>query len=101
MLRGKELAGATESGLDFIRHQQDIVLLADLGYLLEISGGRNNDTALTLNGFQKNSRRICRDRFLDGIHISIRNIHKSGRKRTEVVAVGGFGGEADNGDCPP
>ena len=101
MLSGKELAGSSKTSLDFIRHQQDIVLLADLGNFLEISRWRDDHPTLTLNGFQQDRCGIWSDCFLNSVRITVRNVYKSWRERAKVLAIGRFRGKADDRNRPP
>ena len=56
MLNRPPLAGTASSALDFIRHQQNAVLVADAAQLLHEDGGRNHVTALALHRLDKNGR---------------------------------------------
>ncbi len=64
VLAGKELTGATQPGLDFIRNQQDVVLAADFSHALEIAHRRDNDPRLALDRLQHHGRRVGGDGFL-------------------------------------
>ena len=87
MLRGEQFPGPAQTRLNFIRHQQNIVLLADFRNLLQISSGRDDDPAFALDRLEQDRGGIGCDRFFDGIRIAVWDSHKAGRERTEVIAI--------------
>ena len=60
VLDGPPLAGATGAALDFIRHQQNAVLVADAAQLLHEDGGRDHVSALALHRLDENCRHFFR-----------------------------------------
>ena len=52
LLIGQEAAGSAAADLDFIEDQQQIVLIAELPYRLEIAGRRYVDAPFTLDRFE-------------------------------------------------
>src|SRR5687768_13128264 len=98
MLRGEKFAGTAQPRLYFIRHQEHVVLLADLRDLLQVPRGRNDDSAFALDRFEHYGGSIRRDRFFDGVYISIGHVHKARCERTEIIPVGWLRGETDNRD---
>lgn len=55
VVNAEHLAGTGKTGLDLVRDQEDVVLLAELGDLLEVAGVGDHDTGLTLDGLDQES----------------------------------------------
>ena len=96
MFTGEYLPSATQPRLDLVGDEQDIVHSAKLLGRLEIAGGRDEDPGLGLDGLDKKGRGVGRDGLPQGIDIAVRDDHEPGCKRSEIVPVEGFGGEADD-----
>src|ERR1700687_384354 len=60
VLNGPPLSGSSGTALDFIRHQQNAVLVADAAQLLHEDRGRDYVAALALHWFDKNCRYFFR-----------------------------------------
>jgi len=52
VLLSEELTSAAHTGLDFVADEGDVVLGAELAGFSHVSGGRDDDTAFTLDGFE-------------------------------------------------
>ena len=87
MFIGEERAGSTEPGLDFIEHEQNVVLIADLATFAQVPIRRENHAALTLNRFGEKADRILVDRLLEGLRVIVRYHLESGRKRSKSLAI--------------
>src|SRR5215211_808491 len=74
------------------------MLLTDFRHLLEISCRRDDDSTFSLDGFEHHRRSVGSARLFNRIRISITDIYKTRRERTEVIAVQRFRGERHNGD---
>ncbi len=61
MLIGEEFSGATETGLNLVSDKKNVVLFANGRRLGKVSNGRNQDTGLTLDGFDKECGGVRRD----------------------------------------
>src|SRR5690242_20365927 len=75
MLEGEPFACATKTGDDFIRNEQDSILIADFSHQWEIVIGRNDHTTDSHDGFGDECRdRVCtftKDRFFQGARRSL------------------------------
>src|ERR1700739_1728689 len=60
VLLSEQLAGTAESGLDLIEDQHHVVRGAELAYLSEIAGRREDDASFSLDWLDKETDRVRR-----------------------------------------
>ena len=72
MLVGEELAGAPETGLDLVHHEQRVVLGRDLPQPAQESFGRDHDPGLALDRLDQDRGDIVVHRRFDRIGIAVR-----------------------------
>jgi hypothetical protein len=101
MLKGKHLAGATESRLYLITHQQHVVLSADSGALGEKACRWDQDASLPLDGLNEKGAGIRRNGGAERGRIAERNSLEAWHEGSEVLPVLLLRRKADNGDRTP
>jgi hypothetical protein len=74
MLVGEKCAGAAHSGLHLVEHQQRAVLGRDLPRRNQITGGRNNDSALPHDRLQEHGGSGVVDDGFECRNIAIRDM---------------------------
>ena len=98
MLVCEEPAGASQSRLNLIDHEQHAIAPADVGRFAQKSFRRNRDAGLALNRLDQKRAGVGRDRVAQRRRIAERNDLEARRERPEAVAILLVGGEADDGD---
>ena len=98
MLHGEQFSGAAQTRLNFIGHEQNIILLTNFCHLLQVSGRWNDHATFTLNRLDENRRGIGRDRFFNRSRVPVFNGDKPRRERTEVVTIKRLGGKGHDGN---
>src|SRR2546426_4869 len=58
----KHAAGSSDSGLDFVKHEEDAELACEFSQALQKLVGKGYDSGFSLNGFQHDGRRVRADR---------------------------------------
>jgi hypothetical protein len=76
MLRRKQFPGSRQTCLNFIRHKEHVVLLADLRNTLQISCRRDDDSAFALDRLEHHGGSMWRMVF-NRIHVTISHNHKA------------------------
>ena len=78
-------AGATESGLDLVEDQEQVVAVAPLADALQVSGGRGDDADLAHHRFEHHRDRLVGGRGLDRGRVVEGDVDESVRQRLERV----------------
>ena len=98
VLHGEHIAGAGKTGLDFVGHEQDIVLGADLPHFLQITRRRHDDAGFALDGFSQESHGVFGDGGFQSGGVAVRDHLETGSVRSVIVLGQRIIGEADDGD---
>ncbi|MNE29138.1 hypothetical protein D3C80_1226100 [compost metagenome] len=103
MLEAEHLAGAAETGLDFVEDQHDAMAVAALAQPLQKCLGRGDEAAVPLYGLDENGRDPvgrhvsgeqfveARQRFITAdaaVGVGVGRVVDLGRERPEVLLVG-------------
>ena len=75
---GKEFAGSSQAGLNFVGHQQAPILAADVRCFPQESLGRNDDSSFALNRLDQKSAGVGGDGLAQGPRIAEGNDFESG-----------------------
>jgi len=97
VLIGEGLARASEARLDLVGDEQDLVLPAEGGGLLQEALGRDVDARLALYRLHQEGAGVGRDGFLESLGIAEGDDLEAGGKGAEAVLVGFLGAEAHDG----
>src|SRR4029077_8780631 len=101
MLLSKQLAGTAESSLDLIEDQHHVVRGAELAYLFEIAGRRQDDASFSLDWLDEEADRIRRYRLLQRFGVAEGYDLEARRKWSEMLTCGRVGAKADNTEGAP
>src|SRR4029077_9922296 len=96
MLLREQLSGAAEPGLDFVEDQHHVVRGAELAYLREIAGRRDDDAGPPLDRLDEEGDCVRRDRLLQRLGVAERNDPEARRERPEMLTCRRVGAEADD-----
>src|SRR5215472_6113084 len=96
VLLSEQLAGTAESGLDLIEDQHHVVRGAELAYLCEIAGRREDDPSFSLDWLDKESDCVRRYRLLQRLGVAEGYDLEARRERSEMLTRGRVGAEADD-----
>ena len=97
MLEGEQLAGAAETGLDLVHHQQRPVGGGDLAQATEVARGRDDDAGLALDRLDQNRGDVGVHRLLDRVGVAVGQHAEAGGEGAEALLVEALGGKADDG----
>ena len=98
MLHREHIAGTGKTGLDFVGHEQDIVLGADLTHLLQVAGRRHDDAGFALDGLGQESHGVFGDGGFQSSGVAVRDHFKAGGVGSVIVFSQRIVGEADDGN---
>src|ERR1700742_2527631 len=96
MLLGEQLAGPAEPGLDLVEDQHHVMRGAELAYLSEIAGWRNDDAGFPLDRLDQKGDGVRRDRLRQRPGVAEGDDPESRRERPEMIARRRVGAEADD-----
>src|SRR5215469_10023309 len=96
VLLSEQLAGTAESGLDLIEDQHYLVRCAELAYLCEISGRREDDPSFSLDWLDKEADRVRCYRLLQRLGVAEGYDLEAWRERSEMLMCGRVGAEAND-----
>src|SRR5690625_5336685 len=98
MFHREAVAGAAQTHLNLVRDQQDLVLAANLGDLLQVTVRGHDDAAFTLDRLEQEADRVRCDRLLQRLHVAERHHSETWCERPEVPLVSFLAGHAYNRD---
>ena len=96
VLPGEHLAGAADARLHFVKHQQQVVLVADLAQGGQVARVGDVDAALALQRLDQNRRRLRADRGANRGDIVERHVAEA-VDAAERLAVARGAGRRDRG----
>ena len=99
-IRAEEPPGSAEAGLDLVGHQGDPPLGAELPGHPQVAVGRNDHSALTLDGLDEEADCLVSHRLAKRVAVTVRDELEARRERSEAFAVLRLGREADNCRSP-
>src|SRR5690606_3443008 len=85
VLKGEELAGATDAALHLVEHEQEVVLVAERAQALQKLGGGRIDAALALNGLDEDRGGLVVDQRLEGGEVVELAEREAGHEGTETL----------------
>ena len=98
MLIAKPLAGAADTGLDFIEEQQQVFGGAQLAQASQEFGGGGQDAAFALNGLAEDRDGGGGDGGTDGVEVIELGIDKPGHEGSKPILIFGLAGGGHGGE---
>ncbi len=90
---GKQLAGASETGLDFVEDEDDFIFIADAADVFEVAVWRDDDTCFTLDRFDEKGHGVVGDGGFECVGVTEVDDLESGRERAEAGSGCRVGGK--------
>ena len=100
MLVGEKGAGAADSGLHLVEHQQGAVPGGDLPGGGKIALGRDDDAALAHDRFQEHRRGVVVDRGGQRVGVPVRHVADVAGQRLERRLLGRLAGQRQRAHRP-
>jgi len=96
---GKQLARASDTSLDFIKYEQQTIVVAQLAQRTQKLGLHLLDTAFTLNGFDRDRSRLRTDHRFQSLQVACRHLVEAWCFRAETFHVFGLATCRDSPEC--
>ena len=99
VLKGEHLAGAPQSGLDLITHEEHVFVGSHSGKLGEVAVRGNDDPRFPLDWLNEDGAGVRGDRAAHRISVTVRQHGEPRGEGAKPIAIGGFRGEPDDRGC--